>query len=337
MDTYLETAIAVILIVFIFSVVAYVIQELIAVNLEYRGKMLRSSIEQVLGGADTPLSTAFFEHPQIQLLQEKLKKFPNYIPSANFATALMDILFNTKQPIQVPDEFNTLFNSWSITTTNGDNARLKATIEKWYNDYMDRVSGWYKRKHRWLTRILAIVIALLFNLDMVRLTTTITGDAILRSTLAASANQMAQQPDAVREYYTKNLDAELKAIGSKYDILLQNSSSDTIELRRAKQQEEAKVITGYNQKKYELLSSLIDTASAGKLVFGWREAPWEITDKTTSKVRKRSGDEWLLMLLGLFIGAVAISMGAPFWFDMMLKLVNIRRAGVKPSTNDERK
>ena len=48
MSEYIDTAIAVILIIVIFSVIAYVIQELIAANLEYRGKMLKSSIEPLL-------------------------------------------------------------------------------------------------------------------------------------------------------------------------------------------------------------------------------------------------------------------------------------------------
>jgi hypothetical protein len=35
-------------------------------------------------------------------------------------------------------------------------------------------------------------------------------------------------------------------------------------------------------------------------------------------------------LLGWAITAGCISMGAPFWFDVMLKLVNVRRAGLVP-------
>lgn len=37
-------------------------------------------------------------------------------------------------------------------------------------------------------------------------------------------------------------------------------------------------------------------------------------------------------LLGWFITLLAISLGAPFWFDVLNKIVNVRNAGVKPST-----
>ena len=38
-----------------------------------------------------------------------------------------------------------------------------------------------------------------------------------------------------------------------------------------------------------------------------------------------------MLILGFFVTALAISLGAPFWFDLLRKLVNIRSAGNKPS------
>ncbi len=42
------------------------------------------------------------------------------------------------------------------------------------------------------------------------------------------------------------------------------------------------------------------------------------------------GIKLFLTLAGWFMAAAAISMGAPFWFDMLVKLVNVRKAGLKP-------
>jgi len=39
-------------------------------------------------------------------------------------------------------------------------------------------------------------------------------------------------------------------------------------------------------------------------------------------------------LLGLIITAIAVSQGAPFWFDLLQKLVNIRLAGKKPGERE---
>jgi len=38
-------------------------------------------------------------------------------------------------------------------------------------------------------------------------------------------------------------------------------------------------------------------------------------------------DQWLTMILGWLITAFAVSLGAPFWFDLLNKFVNIRASG----------
>lgn len=43
-----------------------------------------------------------------------------------------------------------------------------------------------------------------------------------------------------------------------------------------------------------------------------------------------SPTEWLIKVLGWIVTALAISLGAPFWFDLLKKLVNIRGSGRKP-------
>jgi hypothetical protein len=40
---------------------------------------------------------------------------------------------------------------------------------------------------------------------------------------------------------------------------------------------------------------------------------------------------WAVKVLGWIITAIAISLGAPFWFDLLRKIVNLRSSGNKPS------
>jgi hypothetical protein len=45
---------------------------------------------------------------------------------------------------------------------------------------------------------------------------------------------------------------------------------------------------------------------------------------------------WLFpKLLGWLLTALAISLGAPFWFDLLKKVINIRGAGGKPDIVDD--
>ena len=39
---------------------------------------------------------------------------------------------------------------------------------------------------------------------------------------------------------------------------------------------------------------------------------------------------WAQKTLGLFVTGLALSLGAPFWFDALSKFMNVRAAGVKP-------
>ncbi len=39
---------------------------------------------------------------------------------------------------------------------------------------------------------------------------------------------------------------------------------------------------------------------------------------------------WLLKVMGLLLTIVAVSLGAPFWFDVLNRLVNLRMSGAKP-------
>lgn len=41
---------------------------------------------------------------------------------------------------------------------------------------------------------------------------------------------------------------------------------------------------------------------------------------------------WISRLAGWFISAIALSMGAPFWFELLNKFINVRNAGQRPKT-----
>jgi hypothetical protein len=76
---------------------------------------------------------------------------------------------------------------------------------------------------------------------------------------------------------------------------------------------------GMEQAGEEAESAVHDLASLGLPVF-WAE----------EKNRPSTLDEWLITMAGWLISIAAISLGAPFWFDALNKLSNLRMAGRKP-------
>jgi hypothetical protein len=42
----------------------------------------------------------------------------------------------------------------------------------------------------------------------------------------------------------------------------------------------------------------------------------------------------LAKLVGLLMTGLALSLGAPFWFDVLTRFVNVRGSGIKPDRAD---
>jgi hypothetical protein len=88
-----------------------------------------------------------------------------------------------------------------------------------------------------------------------------------------------------------------------------------------------------------------DIASLG-LPIGWKKnnAPLSWFTKPKSVIpgyfaahKTWSWGNMIVYILGILMTAVSLSFGAPFWFDLLLKAINIRRAGVKPPSSTDQK
>jgi len=68
------------------------------------------------------------------------------------------------------------------------------------------------------------------------------------------------------------------------------------------------------------------------LPVGWVQASDEYEDP-----REVPNDQqgWFYKILGLLVTGLAVSLGAPFWFDLLNKLVNLRTTGKKPAESSE--
>jgi hypothetical protein len=51
---------------------------------------------------------------------------------------------------------------------------------------------------------------------------------------------------------------------------------------------------------------------------------------STKQVQLGEPSWWLFKLFGLVFSALAVSLGAPFWFELLSKFMNVRGTGVKP-------
>lgn len=69
-------------------------------------------------------------------------------------------------------------------------------------------------------------------------------------------------------------------------------------------------------------------ASLGQIPIGWSWKPNPPTD--ANKTSLPNCWDWLTRIMGWLLTALAVSLGAPFWFDFLGKLINVRHGMRKP-------
>ena len=70
----------------------------------------------------------------------------------------------------------------------------------------------------------------------------------------------------------------------------------------------------------------LNLAQLSRLPLGWEADVWTET----------SLSQWLTTGLGWIISGIAIAQGAPFWFDLLNKVVNARNTGAKTSRSQQK-
>ena len=80
---------------------------------------------------------------------------------------------------QLPDSMSTLRTSLEAlaANANGDITLFRSSVEHWYDDHMDRVSGWYKRHVAVITLVVGTILVLLFNINAVTIGRSLYGDS----------------------------------------------------------------------------------------------------------------------------------------------------------------
>ena len=95
--------------------------------------------------------------------------------------------------------------------------KAQANIEQWFNDAMERVSGWYKRKAQLILFGLALVVSFGLNADTIMTGNRLIRDTTLRASVIAAAQEITQksQPDTVggKPAGYKELNVQLQQLG----------------------------------------------------------------------------------------------------------------------------
>jgi hypothetical protein len=188
-------------------------------------------------------------------------------------------------------------------------------IENWYDDTMDRVGGWYKRQTQFLLFIIGLFMAVTFNVDIIQVSVKLSTDKDARDKIVQLAIQAA---DKFKD------DPRVKKIVLKDGTAVLDTSSSGKDTNNS-------IFRSY-QANVDSAKKLVQGDIAGAndiLAVGWGDYGNKkhffskigfVIGQTATSPRK---------ILGFLILAFAVSLGSPFWFDLLNKLVKLRGTGTK--------
>jgi hypothetical protein len=249
-------------------------------------------------------------------------------------------------------------------------------LEIWFNESMDRVSGWYKRQVQVILFIIGIVMAVMFNVDTIEIAGKLSTDKDARDKIVELAVKEAdrykdesrlKEPETspvVRDSIMAQYQYHMRLAKNTIDSGIRNSNEilavgwgnygkdDLVFLKTlysktwigffyiadsGKIMETVRGLAMDLYKKQPGDASKPDTVklNPGKITdsvfysFQYENYPVHVKTAYVWYCLKTQRKKWL----GFLITAFAICLGAPFWFDLLNKLIRLRSAGKKEGSD----
>ncbi|MFT6983017.1 MAG: hypothetical protein ACJAUD_001788 [Crocinitomicaceae bacterium] len=254
-----------------------------------------------------------------------------------------------------------LINSY-LVESNDDIEKFKTSVEGWFNTTMDRISGWYKRKNQLVLLVIGFGLAASFKASTIDIAKRMSKDPVAREQMVQLATAyIDKNQDVIAQVNYLKADSlatgDVKAFNVKLDSLLAIKEqvkadiaqahgvlgleiNDSILLTKIKRSnlDSIKKSMRPNQRFVEDSNYVVTfdnnytASSSGKY--------YSIKRNKKGKLIKWDGktfayfNEWLYFwdhFWGYLLTALAVSLGAPFWFDLLNKFVKLR-SSVQPSS-----
>ena len=286
----LEVVIGLVMVYLVLSIGCSGIKEVLASLFSLRAKTLESTIRKMLKDGPIDYTTKLYAHPLVAASAPEGQK-PSYISARSFALALFDVIApSTQQQALTPDSLragvaqiseeklrNTLLGF--IDSAGGDMDAARQKVEHWFDDTMERISGWYKRMAQKIIFVAGLILCIALNGDTLMVVKELWSDQAVRSAVVANAEKKVKQGNPGE---TSGPSLSLAEVNSE----IRNANSPPI---------------------------------------GWSSDPNEI--------RAWPKDLWgqAYKVFGILFTAFAITLGSPFWFDLLNKIINLRLTGNPPN------
>jgi hypothetical protein len=299
----IEVAIGLVFTYFVFSSVCSGLNEGFARIVNLRGWQLFKSINALIG--DIPTAEAFWQHDLITGLSKTRSKaanqaaggpavlnaisaegasilskasitasrvLPSYISPKTVATVIKDVAAAPAPEGTDPQTGIRKVVASITTNAHMDEQRIQGDLEKWFNDAMDRLSGWYKRFVQAILLGLAVVVTVGFNVNSIHIAQELWTEPSVQAAVTQAATTAVPVPGQ-----------------------------------------------GQAAPPAQSLKSIVNEASPLPVGWGSGNLP-------------RGHWGWALAILGWLLTIGALTLGAPFWFDLLTRMNSLRSTGPPAKT-----
>lgn len=296
---------------------------------EWLSKIFDKTITQP-DGTTLSLGQAIMDHCSVTALSGSGNSTA-YIDAKNFTSALIEkITFDPSNPKSIAkdiEEYIGALERTSVLSTEFQRVLLiyaneardtyialsektvseielfRGKVENWFDSSMDRITGTLKKRYsRPATFIIAIIVTVSLNADSIALAKYLYSNPEARAKIAAQA-------------YDATKDSALIMRVQQLKTNVDTSSKEAMNTEEFKNSM-IKKITDIDKAKQELSDVMPLTWKAGELRNG--------SGKFSARLI-------FSKVTGLLVTILAIMMGAPFWFDLLNKISNLRGTGAKPA------
>lgn len=309
----LDVLIGLITIYLTFGLACTAIVEAITAWLSVRSKNLEVAMHELFAGqytADKSFVAAFFDHPIIQSLSKGPDGRPSYIPPELVAKAVESLLRSKPGANDIRSAIEALPGNEGenrvkdILRSCLDSAETSAeafrqAVQMQFDATVARASGWFKRYVQKVTLAIAMLMVFGANIDTL-----------------AIANALYTSPEVRLKLV--EMAGDKVAVGAPTAPVAEDSESDTTS---------ASVINATEKTRHAAASVTASNAELQELglPLGWSSQPTP------------SGWGWLEKLIGILVSGFAVSLGAPFWFDVLKKFMNVRSSAAPAPAPSEQK
>lgn len=259
-----------------------------------------------------------------------------------------------------------------LNDANNDLQKFKLLLERWFNDTMERSVGWFKRNNQFILFIIGILIAFIFNLNTIHIAQLLSKDSKAREQLVELAGTQLENYEGILNVINDSVarDATSETQMARLDSLLDIKKDLQADIKNTeilfgggwnlpdKAVENVNYSDSSKVPKSNWFKVNVDSSGSAKTIYVVKPSESYHLDTTffinsikLRKVKIDAGNEdiqyeyqfipfkykWKFFwhnLLGYVLTTIAISLGSPFWFDLLNKLVKLRSSSRQPVTSE---